>query len=156
MIKLSKLTDYAVVILAAMTEKGDVLASASELAAETKLPEPTVSKVLKLLAKGNVITSIRGVKGGYKLAHDPVNLTIHEIIVAMEGPVALTACVEGSTESCALEGSCALHGRWTPVNRAMKAALETIMLADMMNPAMAKAKDVSAPKASNKDDVVVI
>lgn len=134
MIKLSRLTDYSVVILAAMARGGEGLASASSLAAETALPEPTVSKVLKMLAKGGVIKSVRGVKGGYALEKRPDRVLISEVIAAMEGPIALTSCVKGSHESCAIESVCMLHGRWNVVNTAIKTALDNVTLADIMPP----------------------
>ena len=131
MIKLAKLTDYAVVTLSAMAESEGELLSATQLAEKTSLPEPTVSKVLKLLAKGRIITSVRGARGGYNLAELPEDITILDIIEAIEGPVALTACIEGSHESCAIVNMCGVKGRWDLVNTAVKAALETVTLRDM-------------------------
>jgi len=139
MIKLSKLTDYAFVTLVAMAErpvrnKGVSLLSASQLAGMTHLPEPTVSKVLKLLSKKDVIVSVRGAKGGYNLAHDPAQILISDVIAAIEGPIALTSCVKGSDDSCAIEDVCRMNGRWNVVNKAIKAALDEVTLADMMPP----------------------
>lgn len=132
MIKLSKMTDYAVVILAEMARGKGALMTASSLSAQTGLPEPTVSKVLKLLVKGDVIVSTRGVNGGYTLEKAPDSVTIAAVITALDGPVALTACVEGSEECCSLEHKCPLKGQWNPVNAAMKAALENVTLAQMI------------------------
>ena len=131
MIKLSRLTDYAVVVLAEMARTPGSVMPAAGLAEKTGLPEPTVSKVLKLLAGSGLVTSVRGVSGGYRLDRAAAALPVTEIIAAMEGPIALTACTEGSQDRCALEGSCALNGRWTPVNRALQAALGQVTLADM-------------------------
>lgn len=132
MIKLSRLTDYAVVILAEMArEKGGVL-SAAGLSVRTKLPEPTVSKILKLLAKGGLITSVRGINGGYILEQTDGTLKVTDIIEAMEGPIALTACVSGSHDDCALERMCAMNGRWNKVNVAIRTALSDVTLADMV------------------------
>lgn len=135
MIKLSRLTDYAVVILAAMARREAGHASASALAAATALPEPTVSKVLKSLAKGGIIESLRGVNGGYVLKGRPEEIRISAIIIAMEGPIALTSCVKGSRESCSIESVCMLHGRWNVVNAAINTALDNVTLADMLPPA---------------------
>ncbi len=132
MIRLSRLTDYAVVVLAEMARQNGELLSASTLSAKTGLPEPTVAKVLKLLARSNIILSVRGVAGGYRLERDAAELPVTEIIAAMEGPITLTACTEGSHDSCALEGVCALNGRWTPVNRVLRNALSQVSLADMV------------------------
>lgn len=140
MIKLSKLTDYAVVILASMArqDKG-CLMSASTLAVDTLLPEPTVSKTLKLLVNGGVIASTRGVNGGYALKYAPDKILVSDIITAMEGPIALTSCVDGSVESCSMEGQCALSGRWDIVNVAIKTALDNVTLADMLSHSIAVA-----------------
>ena len=134
MIKLSRLTDYAVVILAAMARRDDDMTSASSLSAATSLPEPTVSKVLKMLAKDGIITSSRGANGGYALNRPPEQVMISDVIAAIEGPIALTACVEGSHESCAIEKSCMLRGRWNVVNAAIQTALDNVTLADMLRP----------------------
>lgn len=131
MIRLSRLTDYAVVILAQMAREKDGLLSAAELSRRTALTETTVSKILKLLARGGLIDSVRGMNGGYRLGKEAKELAINDIITAMEGPIALTACVEGSPDNCALEGVCALNGRWSEVNAAIKTALGKITLADM-------------------------
>lgn len=132
MIKLSRLTDYAVVILAEMArEKGAVL-SASGLSARTNLPEPTVSKILKLLSKGGLVTSTRGASGGYVLEQTTRSVKVTDVIEAMEGPIALTACVSGSHEDCALERMCAMNGRWNKVNLAIRTALADVTLADMV------------------------
>lgn len=134
MIKLSKLTDYAVVILSEMSQNQDGLYSAATLASQTNLPEPTVSKILKMLVKANLITSERGVNGGYKLGCTANHVLVSSIISAMEGPIALTACVDSSDDQCALEGFCAMHGRWNAVNTAIVTALENVTLADMIRP----------------------
>ena len=131
MIKLAKLTDYAVVTLSAMVAREGTLMSAVQLAEITTLPEPTVSKVLKLLAKGGVINSVRGAHGGYRLAEMPEDITILEVIEAIEGPVALTACIDGSHDSCAIVNMCGTKGRWDLVNTAVKTALENVTLRDM-------------------------
>lgn len=131
MIKLSRLTDYAVVVLAEMARaKGELLA-ASTLSAKTGIPEPTVSKVLKTLSRNGLIASVRGVAGGYRLERAAGDIPVSLIIAAMEGPISLTSCVSGSHESCALEGKCSMNGRWNPVNAAINAALDKVTLADM-------------------------
>lgn len=132
MIRLSKLTDYAVVVLAKMACSHGVLLSASSLADVTGLAEPTVSKVLKQLAKAGLVTSVRGVMGGYRLDRDAAAVKVTEIIEAMEGRLSLTACVEGSGENCVLETVCSLQGRWNKVNKALADALAPLTLADMM------------------------
>ena len=132
MIKLSKLTDYAVVVLAEMARNPQSLLSATVLAERTGVPEPTVSKVLKTLARHELISSTRGVSGGYSLSAKAEDISVTAIITAMEGPISLTACVSGSEDSCALLNMCGVNGRWSAVNDAIKSALAPITLADMV------------------------
>ncbi len=136
MIKLSRLTDYAVVVLAEMARANGELSAASILATKTGIPEPTVSKVLKTLSRNGLISSVRGVSGGYRLERAAGDIPVSLIIAAMEGPISLTSCVSGSHESCALEGKCSMHGRWNPVNAAINAALKEVTLAHMMLPSV--------------------
>tara|TARA_B100000508_G_scaffold137452_2_gene132014 strand:+ start:893 stop:1369 length:477 start_codon:yes stop_codon:yes gene_type:complete len=136
MIKLSKMTDYAVVILAEMASHNGALLSATGLSEKTALPEPTVSKVLKLLTKKDIIASKRGINGGYSLVKMPENINMAEVITALDGPIALTACVEQSEQCCAHEVNCKIKGQWNPVNAAMQKALEDVSLDQMMKGAM--------------------
>ena len=131
MIKLSRLSDYAVVVLETLSRDATTSLSASQIATASGLPEPTVAKVLKLMASGGLVTSSRGVNGGYAMAKSAKDTTVYDIVTAIEGRVGLTACVEGHDEPCALEGTCAMHGRWNVVNQAVKKTFEGISLADM-------------------------
>ncbi len=133
MIKLSKLTDYSIVILSEMAYEPGGLMTASGLSQKTGLPEPTVSKVLKLLTRGEVIISTRGVNGGYSLERDPKEITIASVVTALDGPVALTACCIKSEETCCdYEETCKIKDQWSPVNEAMRDALESVSLDQMM------------------------
>ena len=136
MIKLSKMTDYAIVILADMAqrniEREGQLVSAAGLADSTKLPEPTVSKILKLLTRQNIIASTRGMNGGYALTKSPEQINMAHVIAATDGPIALTSCVEQSTECCDRAHNCSMKGQWNPVNQAMNEALSNVSLKQMM------------------------
>lgn len=132
MLKISRLADYAVVIMTGLSCRDGVYQSANDLAHEMSLPEPTVSKILKLLAKAGLLDSLRGAHGGYGLVKKAVDTTMAEIIVAVDGPIALTACTEKGSGDCGFSGHCAMHGRWNPLNRAILTALEGVTLADMM------------------------
>jgi FeS assembly SUF system regulator len=132
MIRLSKLSDYAVVVLEALARDPSRVVSAGDISAETKIPEPTVSKVLKAMSGVALVTSSRGVSGGYQLAKPAATISVQEIVTAIEGPVALTACVEENDQPCALELHCALSGRWDTVNKAIAQTLSSISLAQMM------------------------
>lgn len=132
MFKLSKMTDYGVILLCSMAQRPDCLSTAPELAARTLLPAPMVAKVLKALGKAEIVTATRGSQGGYTLSRVPTHITVAEVISALDGPVALTACVEGSDESCAAERTCPMAGGWNRINVAVKTALDTVTLADLM------------------------
>jgi FeS assembly SUF system regulator len=130
MLRLSKLTDYAVVVLVRLAGMEGVQTSPG-IAGATGIPEPTVAKVLKTLAAGDLVVSQRGARGGYRLNRDLAAIPIADVIAAVDGPIALTACVEGSTSGCESQGMCPMRGRWDPVNDAIHRALSTITLADM-------------------------
>ncbi|MBV6632683.1 MAG: SUF system Fe-S cluster assembly regulator [Alphaproteobacteria bacterium] len=131
MLKLSKLTDYGVVILGKLSHGDDGLRSAGDLAGMTGVPEPTVAKTLKLASKAGLVIGQRGAAGGYRLVRDPAKISIAEVIEAFEGPIALTACVDGSTDSCAVETLCPMRHNWDTVNQAIRSALSAVTLKDM-------------------------
>jgi FeS assembly SUF system regulator len=131
MFKLSRMADYGVVVLSRMARAPGEVVTAPELAERTALPQPTVAKTLKLLTRGGLLTSHRGTQGGYSLDRAPAEVTVAEIIAALDGPVALTACVDGSDDNCAVENLCPIRGHWERVNEAVKGALEGVTLADL-------------------------
>jgi FeS assembly SUF system regulator len=138
MLKLSRMTDYAVVVLARLSADDGVQTSPS-IAASTGIPEPTVAKVLKTLSAGGLVISFRGARGGYRLSRPLAAMPVSDVIAAIDGPIALTACVEGSTVECESQCLCPMRGRWDPVNDAIQQALTNITLADM--------QDASIPRA---------
>ena len=132
MLKLSRMIDYGVVILSQMACRDDALATAPGLAQATGLPAPTVSKILKTLAHSDLVTSHRGMHGGYTLSRPPATISVAAIIEALEGPVALTACVEASDEQCHVASLCPIRGGWEKVNEAIRQALEAVTLAELV------------------------
>ena len=130
MIRLNRMTDYAIVVLGKMGRDGVV--SVAQLAQESRVPAPTVAKLLKQLAQAGVVVSQRGAAGGYALARPAVDITVAEVIAALEGPISLTACVDGAEGHCEVERLCPMRGNWDRVNRAIRAALESVTLADMV------------------------
>ena len=122
MLRLSKLTDYAVVVLVRLS-RGDGVQTSPGIAATTGIPEPTVAKVLKTLAAGGLVASQRGARGGYRLLRPLAAIPVADVIAAVDGPIALTACVEGSAVECESQGLCPMRGRWDPVNEAIQQAL---------------------------------
>jgi FeS assembly SUF system regulator len=147
MIKVSKMADYAVVVLAALA-RSDAQMTASGISAQTGLPEPTVAKVLKLLSREEFLESSRGVNGGYKLSKAPNVITVANIIAAVDGPIALTSCVDDNDNSCGYQSRCSVKGRWNGVNHAVRGALESVTLADMMNNECHSA-------ANNSGDIII-
>jgi FeS assembly SUF system regulator len=133
MLRLSKLTDYAVVVLIRLGDcqraGEDCVQTSPGIAAATGVPEPTVAKVLKALASAALVVSQRGARGGYRLSRPLDSVTVADVIGAIDGPIALTACVEGG--GCDVGGLCAVKGRWDLVNDAIRDALTGITLADM-------------------------
>ena len=134
MIRMTKQTDYGIVLLSRMAGLPERLFNATELAAETHLPQPTVSKVLKILARAGLLDSHRGVKGGYILARDPEEITVSEAIVALEGPIGITECIDDTPGECSHEARCPVRGNWHRINEAIRQALDGISLAEMARP----------------------
>jgi len=135
MIKLSKLTDYAIVVMSEMARHVGTVHTVAHLADRTGVPAPTVAKLMKSLTPAGLMTSHRGASGGYALARPAEAITVADIVVALDGPIALTACVEGAGEECGVENLCPMRGGWEKINRAIRSALEQVTLADMMAPA---------------------
>src|SRR3990172_6481123 len=105
---MSKQTDYGIVIMAHMASVHErELHTARDLADEVHLPLPMVSKTLKSLARGGLLVSQRGVKGGYSLARQPERISLGCIIRAVEGPVAITRCCDPSPPDCEHQPFCA-------------------------------------------------
>lgn len=108
------------------------------LAAATGVPEPTVRKVLKTLAHAGIVGSVRGTHGGYALARPAADITVADVVIAVEGPIAVTECAsEATAGACDLEGRCNVQGPWQRISAAIRDALEGLTLADMAAPAAA-------------------
>jgi FeS assembly SUF system regulator len=133
MIRITKQTDYGIVLLTHMAVHADRQYNAPDLAAEAHLPLPMASKILKLLAREGVLISHRGVKGGYSLARPPHAVSMAEIIAALEGPIAITECIDEAGD-CAHERLCPVRSNWHRINEALLVALQGITLAEMVHP----------------------
>ena len=129
--RLSSLADYAVVMMsAAARHDGPARLSATSLSMETGVPLPTAQKLMGRLAGAGLLTSARGAGGGFRLARLPGQITVADIVEAVEGPIAMTVCVEGRRD-CELEGNCRVRPHWTAVNDAVKGALAGVTLATL-------------------------
>ena len=133
MIRLNKMTDYAVVMLSHLAVDVDRVVTATELARGSVLPLPSVSKLMKQLSRAGILTSQRGASGGYRLGRAPKDISIADIVTILEGPIALTACIEGADTSCDAIPQCSLSGHWNQVNHAIQVALDSVSLADLIN-----------------------
>jgi FeS assembly SUF system regulator len=131
LIRLSKLADYGIVMMTNMAKHPQRQHNAAEIAAESHIPLPMASKILKALARGGLLASHRGARGGYGLARDPETITVAQVIVALEGPIALTACIEDGPGDCGIESLCPARANWQRINDAIRRALDEITMAEM-------------------------
>lgn len=138
MLRMTKQTDYGFVLMTRLVAHPDRVANAPELAGEARLPLPMVAKILKLLVRHGLLSSQRGVKGGYRLARPPQAIAASEIIAALEGAVGLTVCVDGRHGECEHESYCDMRPHWHEINRGVARALAGITLADLAAPASAR------------------
>jgi FeS assembly SUF system regulator len=135
MLRITKLTDYAVLVLADMVRpEPDGARAARDIALETRIPQPTVSKVLKLLARSGLVVSERGKNGGYRLARAPDTMSVADIVDAVEGPISVTECSSSTRGTCELEGHCPIETNWLRINEAIRQTLRGITLSDMVRP----------------------
>ncbi|HEV2855539.1 MAG TPA: SUF system Fe-S cluster assembly regulator [Thermoanaerobaculia bacterium] len=148
MIRITKQTDYGIVLLTHLAAHPDRPYNAPELSAEARLPLPMVSKILKLLAKEGLLVSHRGVKGGYSLSRTAAEITMAEIIAALEGPIAITECVSVESD-CTHEALCPVRSNWRRINDAVRTALVGISLAEMAQP---KRQDLVTLGRGNRGD----
>ena len=133
MLRISKLTDYAILMMVELARDGEML-SAHALAERIHVEVPTASKVLKLLAGNELLESYRGANGGYRVSRTAAEISVAEVIAAIEGPIAMTEC---SVEEglCAQEDNCGLRSNWQRISLAVAQALRDVSLAEMSAPA---------------------
>lgn len=130
MLRISKLTDYAIVAMTFLAQRPESRFSAAEVAIQVQLETPTVAKILKRLASDGLVQSYRGVNGGYQLQGDAESITVADIITVMEGPIGMTECSvhEGL---CAQEPVCRTRSNWQRISQAVEAALADVTLLEM-------------------------
>ncbi len=133
MLRISKMTDYAIMVMVELQASPAEILSAVALAERSSLELPTVSKVLKLLVKAKLVDSFRGASGGYSMQKAAADISVAEIIAAIEGPIAMTEC---SVEEglCAQEANCGLRGNWQRISVAIADAMAGVSLAEMAQP----------------------
>jgi len=131
MLRLSKLADYGTQVMTYMA-RDQAVHSASEVSTGLGIAAPTVSKILKMLVRKNLVDSVLGAKGGYLLARHPAEISIAEIINAMDGPISITEC--SGTTICERESTCSTRSNWQGINHIIQDALEKVNLAEMIAP----------------------
>src|SRR6202007_479314 len=154
MLRISRLTDYATVLLAALAGEPGRVQTATALAEHTHIAAPTVSKLLKQLQRAGLVTSTRGLHGGYQLSRPATQISAAAILDALEGPVALTDCAAGHG-NCEIEESCRVSRVWQRLNLAMRRALYDVSLAQLAGldaaparlPALARAMKAAGSRA---------
>jgi len=135
MLRISKLTDYGIMLLTYIAGDSHVpIRNARELAVAAHLPLPTVNKILKMLAREGLLLTHRGVNGGFSLARQPEAISMADIIIALEGPLAMTECSLHTPGVCQLETHCPVRSNWQKINQVVLAALKRLTLADMTRP----------------------
>jgi FeS assembly SUF system regulator len=130
MLRISRLTDYATVVLAALADEPGRVQTASALAERTHLALPTVSKLLKQLQRAGLVSSTRGLRGGYQLSRPAAQISAAAILDALEGPLALTDC-SGGHGRCGIERTCRVGHAWQHLNLAIRRALNDVSLAQL-------------------------
>jgi FeS assembly SUF system regulator len=127
--RLSSMADYAVVTMSAAARHcGGARVSAAQLAEETGLPAPTVQKLVSLLSAAGLLRSARGAGGGLQLARPAAAISLADIVEAVEGPIALTACIEAGRHDCGLEKTCSIRPHWPLVNETLRGVLAQVPL----------------------------
>lgn len=133
MLKISKLTDYGVVVLNYLAEQGSLQQSVDDIASHTGLNAPTVRKVMKTLADSGLVLTRRGAKGGYRIARPPEHISLQDVVQAFEGPIALTECTQ-TDHQCDITEQCSLSDSWGGINLLLMQILRRMTLADVRNP----------------------
>ncbi len=133
MLRLSKMTDYGVLLMSELAKQPEYVQRAPDLAEVTHIPQPTVRKVMTALIQANLVESTRGVNGGYKLQRSPKDISVRELIHSLEGNVALTDCEVSGAKACGQSDVCGTRTNWLKINQAMRDALQNISLEDMVN-----------------------
>lgn len=133
MLRISRLTDYGTMILVHLAARPGYVCSASDVATHTRLALPTVQKLLKLLARGDLVRSVRGAEGGYALSRPAAEISAANILAVLEGPLGLTAC-STDDHQCELESGCQVSSAWQKLDRAIRRTLDGLSLADLADP----------------------
>jgi FeS assembly SUF system regulator len=153
MLRLNRMTDYAILVLGVLHGRPDVLLSSAQIAQHAQLTQATAAKIIKALGSAGLVTTIRGTKGGCQLALPASSISIADVIEAIEGPIALTACVEGAEEPCSVQQGCFMSGSWNHINGAIRSALDGVSLSDLFSPSNMFPAPLETPETSSQTEV---
>ena len=149
MLRISRLTDYGIVLLTRFaSDRTRSVHNARDLAAEVRIPAPTVSKILKTLAHVGVLESHRGASGGFSLSRAPEDVSVAEVIEALDGPIAMTDCLGEEAGTCEIESGCPVRSNWDRINRTVRDALRGLSIADMARPAFLQHRGLAIAAAT--------
>jgi FeS assembly SUF system regulator len=136
--RLSHLADYAVVLMTAAARRpAGARLSATELSGETGVPLPTAQKLMGQLAASGLLNSVRGAGGGFALSRAPAEISLADIVEAVEGPIALTMCSDSANHECILDAHCRVKPHMGVVGNAVRGALGAVSLTSLCGPASA-------------------
>jgi FeS assembly SUF system regulator len=143
-LRISRLTDYGIVLLTRFaSDRTTSVHTARDLAAEVRVPAPTVSKILKALAHVGILESHRGASGGFSLARPAERISVAEVIEALDGPIAMTECLGEEPGACEIESGCPVRSNWDRINRTVRDALVGLTIADMARPAFLRRRPLA-------------
>jgi FeS assembly SUF system regulator len=134
MLRMSRMADYGTVVMSFLARTPERQVQAGEIADAVHIALPTVSKILKMLARAHLLLSYRGAQGGYRLARSPEAISVSQIIDAMDGPIALTECDDSNGSGCCIESHCEIRGNWQRVSQVVRGALARLSLAELAQP----------------------
>jgi Rrf2 family protein len=136
MLSLTRKTDYALIALTHLAAEEDRLSSAREISDLYRIPLPVLTNILKTLTRAGMVESVRGAKGGYRLAEGPGAITLASLVLAIEGPVRLVACSgerpEGKATPCELMAWCPVRSPAKGVHDKLQRFLEDVTLAEIV------------------------
>lgn len=141
------MADYGVILMVQLARAGEQVTTASELTESTGLPGPTVSKLLKQLSRAGLLDSQRGSNGGYTLSLAADDISVSDIVSALDGPIALTECMTAEGAVCEIEALCPTRTNWRQINNALVEALDRVSLAEMARPVVQTTTTQPAPVA---------
>lgn len=133
MLRLSKMTDYGVLLMSELAKQANAVQRAPDLSTITHIPQTTVRKVMTTLIQANMVESVRGANGGYRLQRTPESISVRELIQCLEGHVALTDCEISGEKACGQSTVCSTRTNWLKINQAMRDTLGNISLNDMVS-----------------------